>query len=174
MEMEIKEIIVELKNNNHAHFNVFYEMTKRQVYFSAITILKNHENALDIMQDTYISFLNHITDFDSKRNVYAYLSTISRNLSINFYNKNKKIIKDNEFIDWQKGEYKDPYMESNIKAILDLLDNEVDKEIVVYHAIWDYKFKDIASILNKPLGTVIWQYNRAMKILRERIEENEK
>ncbi len=172
--MEIERIIEELKNHNNEHFNVFYDMTKRQVYFSAITILKSHENALDIVQDTYISFLNHIDSFDKRKNVYAYLSVISRNLSINLYNRNKKVINDNEFIDLHGSDNEDPYMESRIKAILDLLDNELEKEIVVYHAIWDYKFKDIATIVDKPLGTVIWLYNKAMKILKERIEKNEK
>lgn len=168
--MELLEVILELKKANYNNFSIFYEQTKKQVYFSAISILKDHQAALDIVQDTYISFLNNIASFDEKRNVHAYLSTIARNLSINQYNREKRVINDADFIANQKDLEVDPYMDSKIKAILDLLDDDLEREIIVYHAIWDYKFKDIANILNKPLGTVLWIYNKAIKKLKERMK----
>ncbi len=168
--MELQLIVAELKNKNHKNFSILYENTKRQVYFAAISILKDHQEALDIVQDTYINFLNNIMNFDEKRNVNAYLATIARNLSINRYNKSKREINNSEYIELQKSNDNDPYMDSNIKAILDLLDDDTEREIVVYHAIWDYKFKDIAKIINKPIGTVLWIYNKAIKKLKERMK----
>ena len=52
---EMHKIIVELKNNNMDVFDEFYELTKRQVYVSILSIVKNKTISDDIMQETYMS-----------------------------------------------------------------------------------------------------------------------
>ena len=91
--MELSEMIDEFKQNDHSNFNLFYELTHKQVFFSSFTILKEQTLAEDIMQDTYVTFLNNIGDVKSSQNIYAYLSTIARNLSINYYKKMKRNLK---------------------------------------------------------------------------------
>ena len=54
---EMHKIIVELKNNNMDVFDEFYELTKRQVYVSILSIVKNKTISDDIMQETYMRFL---------------------------------------------------------------------------------------------------------------------
>ncbi len=171
--MDIKEIILELKRHDDRHFKEFYDLTKKQVYFSAISIVNSSYVADDIVQDTYVNFLKNIDSFDEKRNVFAYLSTIARNLSINYYNKNKREIIDDEYVSTTKDEEKDIYAEQRVKDILSLLDNETEREVITYHVILEYKFKDIASIIDKPLGTVLWIYNKAIKKLQERMKNYE-
>jgi RNA polymerase sigma-70 factor (ECF subfamily) len=34
-----------------------------------------------------------------------------------------------------------------------------------------YKHREIAKFLNLPLGTVLWKYNRALKVLKENLKE---
>lgn len=171
--MDIKEIILELKRHDDRHFKEFYDLTKKQVYFSAISIVNSSYVADDIVQDTYVNFLKNIDSFDEKRNVFAYLSTIARNLSINYYNKNKREIIDDEYVSTTKDEEKDIYAEQRVKDILSLLDNETEREVITYHVILEYKFKDIASIIDKPLGTVLWIYNKAIKKLQGRMKNYE-
>lgn len=171
--MDIKEIILELKRHDDRHFKEFYDLTKKQVYFSAISIVNSSYVADDIVQDTYVNFLKNIDSFDEKRNVFAYLSTIARNLSINYYNKNKREIIDDEYVSTTKDEEKDIYAEQRVKDILSLLDNETEREVITYHVILEYKFKDIASIIDKQLGTVLWIYNKAIKKLQERMKNYE-
>ena len=43
------------------------------------------------------------------------------------------------------------------------------KEVVTLHVINDLKFKEIAKIMKKPLGTVLWIYNKAIKKLRDKV-----
>ena len=167
------DILLELKRHDDRHFKEFYDLTKKQVYFSAISIVNSSYVADDIVQDTYVNFLKNIDSFDEKRNVFAYLSTIARNLSINYYNKNKREIIDDEYVSTTKDEEKDIYAEQRVKDILSLLDNETEREVITYHVILEYKFKDIASIIDKPLGTVLWIYNKAIKKLQERMKNYE-
>ncbi len=166
--MELLEMIKEFQKNDHSHFDEFYALTNRQVFFSAYTILKDHDLSQDVMQETYVKFLNNVHEYKSHCNVYAYLSTIARNLSINIYNKQKMHVEDDEPLNYLG--QKDEYQEANITMILNLLETQVEREIVMYHAIFDYKFKDIAKIVNRPLGTVLWIYNKSIKILKERLK----
>lgn len=80
---EMHKIIVELKNNNMDVFDEFYELTKRQVYVSILSIVKNKTISDDIMQETYMRFLNNIHKYKEKTNVVAFIVTIARNLAIN-------------------------------------------------------------------------------------------
>ena len=167
--MDINQMIEEFKNQDYTHFNDFYALTSKPIYFSAITILKDHALAEDILQETYISFLNHLADYKKGANVYAYLSIIARNKSIILYNQQKRIVQNEEVFQFTKD--KDPYSNSRIESILNLLDSQIEQEIVVYHAIFEYKFHEISKIVQKPLGTVLWIYNKAIKKLKERMEE---
>ena len=59
-----------------------------------------------------------------------------------------------------------------INLINDLLKSldDTSKEIVILHVINELKFKEIAKIVNKPLGTVLWIYNKAIKTLKGELE----
>ena len=166
---EINLLIKEFKNNNHSNFEKFYNLTSKQVYFTSLNILKNHTLAEEITQDVYVKFLSEISSFKEYYNVFSYLTTISRNLSINVYNKNKKIINDEEIINFAK--YDDSTIDDlNAQEILSLIEETSSREIVVYHVIFEYTFLQISKIMKVPLGTILWKYNKTMKYLKERIK----
>ncbi len=166
---EINLLIKEFKNNNHSNFEKFYNLTSKQVYFTSLNILKNHVLAEEITQDVYVKFLSEISSFKEYYNVFSYLTTISRNLSINVYNKNKKIINDEEIINFAK--YDDSTIDDlNAQEILSLIEETSSREIVVYHVIFEYTFLQISKIMKVPLGTILWKYNKTMKYLKERIK----
>lgn len=166
---EINLLIKEFKNKNHSNFEKFYNLTSKQVYFTSLNILKNHALAEEITQDVYVKFLSEISSFKEYYNVFSYLTTISRNLSINVYNKNKKIINDEEIINFTK--YDDSTIDDlNAQEILSLIEDTSSREIVVYHVIFEYTFLQISKIMKVPLGTILWKYNKTMKYLKERIK----
>lgn len=166
---EINLLIKEFKNKNHSNFEKFYNLTSKQVYFTSLNILKNYALAEEITQDVYVKFLSEISSFKEYYNVFSYLTTISRNLSINVYNKNKKIINDEEIINFAK--YDDSTIDDlNAQEILSLIEETSSREIVVYHVIFEYTFLQISKIMKVPLGTILWKYNKTMKYLKERIK----
>lgn len=165
-------IIKELKNDNLEYFDEFYDLTKKQVYFSIMSILKNKASTEDIMQDTYMRFLKNIHKYKDNTNVYAFLVTIARRLAINAYNKRKK----ESFYDFTQ--YEDTYInQSNTNTpLLNLVYQTLkgqELEVFIYHVIDELKHKEIAKIMKKPLGTITWLYSNAVKKLKERMDENE-
>jgi RNA polymerase sigma-70 factor (ECF subfamily) len=63
MDAKMNDIIKEFKTKNYRHFDDFYEMTNRQVYYAIIAIVKDDDVAKDLMQDTYMNFINKIEQF---------------------------------------------------------------------------------------------------------------
>jgi len=160
-------IIRELKQKNYQSFDAFYNLTKNQVFYAIISVVKDNDLAEDIMQDTYVKFLEKIDQYKDGANPYAYLSTIARNLAINTYNQRKREVYSEEIFETipSPEENND---EEDIFKILDLLDPD-EREVVTLHIINNLKFREIVPIVDKPLGTVLWIYNKAIKKLKEKV-----
>ena len=161
------EIIVELKAKNYQSFDQFYNLTKHQVFYAIISIIKDQMLAEDLLQDTYMKFLEKIEQYKPGSNVIAYLSQIGRNLAINLYNKRKKEVASEEIFETIPAEEEKKDQE-DIYKILDILDQK-EREIVVLHVINDLTFREISDIVDKPLGTVLWIYQKAMKKLKGKV-----
>lgn len=163
-------IIKELKQKNYQHFDEFYHLTKQQVFFAVIGIVKDQSLAEDLLQETYMKFLEKIDSFKEGSNPSAYLTSIARNLAIDLYHKRKKEVLSDELMDMIPSEEVEDEKSEEIFKLLDLLE-PLEKEIIIMHVINDLKFREISKILNKPLGTVLWIYNKAIKKMKMEVGE---
>lgn len=165
--MTLDQIIEEFRVCNYVNFDYFYNETKKNVFFSIAAIIDDKDIIDDLMQDTYIRFLENIDKYKTGTSINAYLSTIAHNISINYYNREKRLIHNDEVIEVVKDREKDPYDE--IEAIELLKDLEpLEKQVVVLHVLNDLKFREIADIIQKPIGTVLWIYNKAIAKLKKK------
>lgn len=165
---QMHDVIIQLKNNNMDAFDDFYELTKRQVYVSILSIVKNRMIADELMQDTYLRFLNNIHKYKEKTNVIAFIVTIARNLSINEYNRRKKETLC-DFIDT-----KSSCIENTPTPLLDLVYEVLsgdELQVFIFHIVDGLKHREIAKIMKKPLGTITWLYNKALKKMKEKVGE---
>lgn len=167
---QMNNIIRQLKSGNMDLFDDFYELTKKQVYVAIINIIKNKTTCEDIMQDTYLKFLNNIHKYKDKTNVIAFIVTIARNLAINEYNKNKKEVH------YDLSLYEEEIVSKTEETpLLDLVYETlsgIELEVFILHVIDDLKHREIAKIMKKPLGTITWIYNKALKKMKEKVGEN--
>lgn len=79
----------ELLSGNMKYFEEFYEETKKSVFYNIYAVVQDYQIAEDILQETYIKFLNNITKLRVSLNPLGYLFKISMNLSYD-YAKNRK------------------------------------------------------------------------------------
>jgi RNA polymerase sigma-70 factor, ECF subfamily len=166
---DFKDIILQFKKKDYRSFDAFYAQTKKSVYFTILNILGDPNLTEDIMQEAYMMFLQKIDLVDPDKNIKAYLLTIARNLSINLYHKRKHEVLSDELVLLvaSEEEHDDP----EVLEILNLLD-EAEREVITQRIINDLKFKDIARITNKPLGTVLWLYQKGIRTLREKVGDD--
>jgi RNA polymerase sigma-70 factor (ECF subfamily) len=47
----------------------------------------------------------------------------------------------------------------------------VELEVFLLHVIDELKHREIAKIMNKPLGTITWIYNNAVKKMKRKVGE---
>jgi RNA polymerase sigma-70 factor (ECF subfamily) len=156
-------LVNRLKNGDKEAFDLIYENTHRQIFFVVLPIVNDRLSAEDIVQDTYIKFLENIENYRNK-NLLAYLITIGKNLAINEYHKKNRIVKVENFDDFAYSdliEYKVEAQEAIQKA-LSILDNQ-ERNIFLLHVLESLTFKEIALIINKPIGTVTWMYQKARR-----------
>ncbi len=148
-------------------FDQFYHLTSKQVFFTLKKYIQDIMLIEDFMQDVYMKFIDKIQDVDSSKNVKSYLTTIARNLAIDYLRKQKHVTLDDVQV-YQA--FDASQVEKDYMWLLEHLDL-TEKEIVYLHVIEDLKFKDIAVIVDKPVGTVLWKYQEARKKMKELIKD---
>ena len=165
----INEIVEEFKHKNFDSFDEFYQLTSKILYVTIHDIVKSRPDTEDLMQDTYMKFLNNIDKCSTSWSPQAYLIKIGKNNAINFYNRMKKVsYADDEYLDTLQEEQEES-LGIDLEILELLKDNE--KEIVKLHIVGNLKFREIADILDKPLGTILWSYNKAIKYLRKEVSK---
>lgn len=162
----LKQMIRQFKVKEYQSFDLFYEQTKQKVFFAVINIIKDESLVDDIMQETYLKFLKNIDKVKSDGNVSAYLQRIARNLAIDLYNERKKEVYGDDIFETIPAE--EEIHQEEIFVILDTLEPD-EKEVVTLHIINDLKFREIAEMMDKPLGTVLWLYQKSLKKLKEKV-----
>lgn len=167
MQINYDDYIDMLINKDNEAFKVVYENTKKGVFSMIISIVNNKAATEDLMQDTYIKMIERIHQYKKGRNFYAWLLQIAKNTAIDYYRKNKKevIYDPQEQSYYHDGLKTDPVTYTVLDLVKPLPD--LEKQIVLLRSVDDMKFKDIAKIVKKPLGTVLWLYNRSIKTLQD-------
>ena len=79
----IKELVLSAKKGNKKAFDKLYELTSNEVWFTCISLLKDEENAKDIMQETYITAFLKLDTLKDEEKFCGWLTAIATNKSKN-------------------------------------------------------------------------------------------
>lgn len=81
---DITQLVEMALNGDKAAFDSLYERTKGGVWFTCISLLKNEENAKDIMQDTYLAAYEKLGTLENHAAFQTWLNKIAANKCKNF------------------------------------------------------------------------------------------
>lgn len=164
--MSLNEVFLELKRGDQSHFNWFYENSKKQLFYNILSYTKNYELSEDLLQETYVKFLTNIKNIDDKVNVLGYLMVMSKNITLDYFKKNNRIETLNEEdFSFEDNKIHETMLVSKIKEIL----NDIEFKILILHILGELTFNEIKDIVKKPLGTVLWIYNKSLKKVRKEL-----
>jgi len=79
----IKELVLSAKNGNKKAFDKLYKLTSNDVWFTCVSLLKDEENAKDIMQETYITAFLKLDTLKDEEKFCSWLTAIATNKSKN-------------------------------------------------------------------------------------------
>lgn len=151
-------------------FEHLYNQYKNLIAFNIAKYIPEKEIIQDLVNETYLIFFNNADKVT--RNIKNYLIITSKNLTINYLNKNKSTIMLNEeaLYDVEKN----ITLNDNIKTLLldmrQVLSQE-EIEIIIYYLYENNSFIDIAAIKKTSSNTIKSKYFRALKKYREYIEK---
>ena len=158
-----------------------------QLYGAALRYTKNPHDAQDLVQDTYTKAFTSFHQFEEGTNLKAWLYRVLTTTFINNYRKDQRRpqLSAGEVEDWQlaqaashssdlgksaEDEVLENLPDSDVKRALESIPEEF--RLVVYYAdVEGYPYKEIASILDIPQGTVMSRLHRGRKMLRVALQD---
>lgn len=171
--MQDEIIVKEIKNGNKEIFGKLVEKYQDSLFTFIFYSVKDEGNAKDILQDTFIKALKEIDKYKEEGKFKAWLWIIARNKVMDFYRKGGKTVPLEEEIIKQDDETSKKALGeielNHIKSLIENLPLE-QKEVILMRQY--LSFKEIASVLNCPLGTVLARLNRAIKKIQKSLGED--
>lgn len=164
----------DLKKNKELAFNQLVKLYQVRLYFHIRKIVINHEDANDVLQNTFLKVWNNLDTFRQESALYTWLYRIATNEAITFLNSKKRRnwIPLQDTTDPLMNSLKaDPYFEGDKlqmklqQAILKL----PDKQRIVFNMKYfdEIKYEDMSKILNTSVGALKASFHHAVKKIEE-------
>ena len=174
--MKDEELLKRVAEGDQEAFHQLYQNTDRTIYSFILSILKNPQDAEEVMQETYLKVWTNASSYQSQGKPLAWMFTIARNLCYMRFRdqKHQADVGLDELNGEETGEVCLPLEQMTdaivLKAALSIL-KEDERQIVLLHASAGLKHREVAAGLGMPLATVLSKYNRAMKKLQQYLRE---
>lgn len=154
-------------------FNTRIISEKSSLKSFALSLTHNLDDALDLLQDTYVKAITYRSKFEESSNLKAWLFTIMKNTFINNYrrnNKSKQLVSKGDDIAmtraFKQNSFNFTESRLNAKEIIREIEKLEDEYKVPFTRHYTgFKYEEIAKSMNLPLGTVKSRIFIARKLL---------
>lgn len=161
-----------------------------QLYSHAMRMTRNAADAEDLVQETYLKGYRAFDSFKEGTNLRAWLFRILTNSYINNYRKKQRRPDESDLGDVEdlymyrrlggaetstlgrsaEDELLDTITESEVKDAIEALPEQY-RDAVLLADVEGFAYKEIAEILDVPIGTVMSRLHRGRKRLQEQLME---
>jgi RNA polymerase sigma-70 factor (ECF subfamily) len=162
----------------------------RQLYSAAMRMARNPADAEDLVQETYLKAYRAYDTFEEGTNLKAWLYRILTNTYINKYRKESRRPSETDLGDVEdlylyrrlgsedtadvsrttEDRVLDGLVESDIKAAVEELPENFRMPVLLAD-LEGFSYKEIAEILDIPIGTVMSRLHRGRKAMQKRLWE---
>ncbi len=143
-----------------------YAIASPSVYGFALSILKNAHDAEDVLQSCFVKIWDSAGQYRKGTKPIAWILTVTKNLCYMKLREQKKSenFDQDELCLLSSPDNTSLTVENRtiLEAAFKLIGDD-QRQIVMLHAVSGLKFREIATLLEKPLATVISKYHRAIK-----------
>ena len=176
------QLIQKVQEGDNYAFDLLVKRYQRKIYFLAYRMVKNHDNADDIAQDTFIHAYSAIKSFKEGYSFYTWLYRICMNLSINFLKRQKFMIPESQFEEEanpleKEATRMDPADHLASKELEIKIDRALNslppkfKAVLILRIYEDLSYEEIAQTLNISTGTVMSRLFRARERMQKMLKE---
>ncbi len=181
--VEEKELVTALQTEaeKEAAFRELVSQYKERLYWQIRTMVLDHDDADDVLQNTFIKVFRNINSFKGDSKLHTWMYRIAANESITFLNKKAKqnnVSLDNEKSNAVRSLESDVYFEGDKiqlifqKAIAVLPERQ--QLIFTMKYFGNHTFEELSEILDTTVGGLKSSYHIAVKKITEFVKtENE-
>lgn len=182
MENSELELITDLKNEKTRElaFQSLVKLYQERLYWHIRKIVIDHDDADDVLQNTFIKVWRSIDKFREESTIYTWLYRIATNESITFINSNKRrsLVPMNDTSEFLLNNLtSDPYFEGDEiqlrlqEAILKL----PEKQRIVFNLKYfdEMKYEDMSQVLDTSVGALKASFHHAAKKIEEYLKNRD-
>jgi RNA polymerase sigma-70 factor (ECF subfamily) len=160
------------------------------LYTAALRMTRNASDAEDLVQETYLKAYRAFASFSEGTNLKAWLYRILTNTYINTYRAKKRRPEESDVDDLEnfylyrrlgglegatagrsaEDEVLDHFTEREVKEAIEALPEQF-RMAVLLGDVEGFSYKEIAEILDVPIGTVMSRLHRGRRALQKRLYE---
>ncbi len=164
--IKISTVLDLIKNKNSMGYKLLYKHHYKLLFSTAFAVTKNEQDSQDVVQNVVYKLSNMNANRFPEKGEVSWLYRVVKNEAINFV-KNRKQYSDIDDVEL-------PVVDINLDSLIDIDSyyslieslNEQQKEVVTLKVLGDFSHKEIARMLDKPIGTIQWIYSTSIKKLR--------
>lgn len=165
-EKELNKLFCKLKRKEKNAYEELYQKYSSLVYQIAFSILKNKENAEDVMQNVFIKIVNLSEEKLPSKYEASWLYSVTKNEAISYIRKNKETMPIEDCAEKvKKDEIEEVMQKESYEKMISSLEQK-EKQIISLKVDVGLSFKEIASLLNMPIGTIQWKYYKSLHTLK--------
>lgn len=168
-----------LQKGDELAFNILYERYSDRILYYMYKMLRQDEaKAQDFTQDVFLKVVEYSDKFDTNKSFKTWVFTIAANHCKNYFRSNKQLVEINSsissklFQDNKEDEYDKKEFRKRLNTEVDKLSNSY-KETFILRYKEDLKLKEIAQIMNCPVGTIKSRLNHVNGVLAEKLKAYE-
>lgn len=170
--MTLDKLMKKLSGGDESAFGQIYAQTRKTVYYIALSIVKERALAEDVMQNVYLSVLKNAGQYRAGTNASAWIARITRNEALKLQKSRVRVsyVDERENLKVFGTQQTDDY-----RLLIDLAKSILpEDEFVILMLITaaGYKRREISEMLDMPVPTVTWKFNKAIEKMRKSLEEN--
>ncbi|WP_100614851.1 RNA polymerase sigma factor [Confluentibacter citreus] len=175
------QLLEDLKSEKHKEqaFRTLMTLYKERLYWHIRNIVKSHDDADDVLQNTFIKIYSNIHSFKGDSKLFSWIYRIATNESITLLNKNAKqlLISNEELQDSTITNLAtDVYFDGNEMQLKlqEAISKLPQKQQLVFNMKYfqDLKYKDMADILETSEGALKASYHLAVKKIEAYLTKN--
>ncbi len=181
----LTQLVLRLQENDETAFNELYNRYRRLVYYIAFQLTKNHADAEEIVQETFVQVQRSISALKDPTQFKAWIGKIAHSKTITMLRRKR----DQQMSDLQleilsnetedRMDYCPEYMNHYLtdmqilhRCLLELKPQY--REVLILYFFVQLNNKEISELLHCPLGTVKSRLLYGKKYLKEAIQQYEK
>lgn len=175
--LRFNRLIERIKLFDEGSFNEIYDEYSRLVLWIALKITMNESDAHDIHSLVMTDIWNNARSYKYIDKPDDWISEITRNKAINYFNKNIKLQShDVEFRSLSDDDtlrllsIENDISEIEFDSLISCL-NDKERHIIKLKIFYKFTQEEIAKELKMSPGTVAWRFNNALKKLRKKLPE---